>query len=144
MPESEAVRRPPGEDREDRHMTHVHVFNTLTDVAECHQHLVLGTTGPARDAGRSHIHRIRVRTSYFGDHWHWLDIMTSPAIETMGGGHIHIFGGETSYDCGHSHDVADSTTQAPDCREYDEEPDEPPLPPLPPPVEKIKPKSGKR
>jgi hypothetical protein len=142
MPESEAVRRPPvtGEDREDRHMVHVHVFNTLTDVADDHQHLVQGTTGPARDAGRSHIHRIRVRTSYFDDHWHWLDIMTGPAVDTMEGSHVHPFGGETSHDDGHSHDVFDTTAQAPDCR-YDEDPDEEPLPP---PVEKAKPKSGKR
>ncbi len=142
MPESETVRRPAvtGEDREDRHMVHVHVFNTLTDVDGDHQHLVLGTTGPARDAGRSHIHRIRVRTSYFDDHWHWFDVMTGPALETMEGGHVHAFGGETSYDNRHSHGVVDGTGLAPDCREADEDMDEE----MPPPVEKAKPKSGKR
>jgi hypothetical protein len=141
MPDSEAIRRPPGDDREDRHMVHVHVFNTLTEVADDHQHLVQGTTSPARDAGSSHIHRIRVRTSYFNGHWHWFDVMTGPAIETMDGDHVHTFNGETSYDDGHSHDVADTTAQGPNYREEEEEEDE--LPP-PPPVSKTKTKAGKR
>lgn len=144
MPESEATRRPPGDDREDRHMVHVHVFNTLTDVAHDHhdhQHIVMGTTGPAREAGPDHIHRIRVRTSFYDGHWHWYDIMTGPLIETMAGGHVHAFDGETSFDDGHSHDVADTTAQGPDYREEEEEEDELPPPPMP---AKPKPKTGKR
>lgn len=137
MPESEATRRPPGDDREDRHMVHVHVFNTLTDVADGHQHLVQGTTGPARDAGPSHVHRLRVRTSYRIDHWHWLDIISGPAVYIMDGGHVHAYEGETSFDDGHRHAVLDTTAQSPDFREEEEEPEEPP-----PPV--AKPKTGKR
>ncbi len=141
MPESETTRRPPGDDREDRHMVHVHVFNTLTEAADNHQHIVQGVTGPARDVGQSHIHRIRVRTSFYDEHWHWFDIMTGPAVETMDGGHVHPYGGETSYDDGHCHDVADATAQGPNYRlEDEEEPEELP----PPPVAKTKPKTGKR
>lgn len=143
MPESEATRRPPGDDREDRHMVHVHIFNTLTDVAADHQHIVQGTTGPAREAGRSHIHRIRVRTSYYDGHWHWFDIMTGPAIETMAGGHVHAYEGETSYDDGHSHDVADATAQGPDYRDDEDDGDDADELPPPPPVP-AKTKSGKR
>jgi hypothetical protein len=127
MPDSEALRRPPGEDREDRHMVHVHVFNTLTLVADDHQHIVQGVTGPARVAGTSHIHRMRVRTSFYDDHWHWFDVMTGPAVETMDGGHVHPYEGETSFDDGHCHDVADATAQAPDLLEDEEELDEMPV-----------------
>jgi hypothetical protein len=111
-----------GEDeREDRHLVHVHLFNTTTAVADGHQHAVQGTTGPARLAGASHIHRIKVRTSFHADdatgHWHWLDIMTGPAIYTMDGSHVHTYQGTTSFDDGHSHDVENSTAQAPDIPE---------------------------
>lgn len=127
MPDNEALRRPPGEDREDRHMVHVHVFNTLTLVADDHQHIVQSVTGPARCAGTSHIHRMRVRTSFYDGHWHWFDVMTGPAVETMDGGHVHPYEGETSYDDGHSHDVADTTAQAPSLLEEEEELDEMPV-----------------
>ncbi|MDR7868586.1 MAG: YmaF family protein [Sporomusaceae bacterium] len=127
MTDSEALRRPPGEDREDRHMVHVHVFNTLTLVANDHQHIVQGVTGPARCAGTSHIHRMRVRTSFYDGHWHWFDVMTGPAVETMDGGHVHPYEGETSYDDGHSHDVADTTAQAPSLLEEEEDLDEMPV-----------------
>jgi hypothetical protein len=125
MPESEPLRRPPGEDREDRHMVHVHVFNTLTLVADDHQHIVQGVTGPARTAGTSHIHRMRVRTSFFDGHWHWFDVMTGPAVETMDGGHVHPYEGMTSFDDGHCHDVADATAQAPDIFEDDDDCEDP-------------------
>lgn len=140
MPETEAIRRPLGDDREGRNMVHVHVFNTLTDVGDRHQHMVQGTTGPARDADRSHFHRIRVRTSYYDGHWHWFDFMTGLAIETIDGGHVHVYQGETSFDHGHNHNTADSTTQGFDYREEAEPEEELP----PPPSLKPKPKVGKR
>jgi hypothetical protein len=140
MPEAEAYRRPLGEDREDRHMVHVHVFNTLADVADDHQHLIQGVTGPARAAGASHIHRIRVRTSFYDGHWHWFDVMTGLAIGTTDGGHVHTYEGETSYDDGHSHGVADTSAQGPDYREEEEAMDEPP----PVMSGKAKTKTGKR
>lgn len=113
-----------GDEREDRHCVHVHTFNTITMVADGHQHEVLGVTGPARYAGTTHIHRIKVRTSFFTDdeegHWHWLDVMTGPAVYTMDGMHVHTYEGVTSFDDGHAHDVADSTAQAPDILEVEE------------------------
>lgn len=135
MPESETAGRVAGEDREDRSMVHVHTFNTITLVADGHQHLVQGATGPARLAGMSHIHRIRVRTSYFDCHWHWFDVMSGPAIDTMDGGHVHNYAGETSFDDGHTHDVVDTTALGPNLPE-EEEVEEPR-----PPVHSAKPKA---
>lgn len=129
MPDSGTTSRVPADDREDRHMVHVHTFNTLTLVADDHQHLVQGTTGPARAAGLSHIHRIRVRTSYFDGHWHWFDVMTGQAIDTMDGGHVHNYAGETSYDDGHCHDVMNTTAQGPSLLAEEDEDDEEPRPP---------------
>lgn len=106
------------EEREDRNMVHVHIFNTITFVADGHQHIVAGATAPARRTGQSHIHRLRVRTSFNAEdetgHWHWFDVMSGPAIYTADGGHVHAFEGATSVDDGHSHDVANATAQAPD------------------------------
>ena len=129
MSESETTGRVAGDDREDRHMVHVHTFNTMTMVADNHQHIVQGVTGPARSAGMSHVHRIRVRTSYFDDHWHWFDVMTGPVIDTMDGGHVHNYAGETSYDDGHVHDVVDTTALGPSlpCEEEEEEEPRPPV-----------------
>ncbi len=134
MPQMEEPRPAFGEEREDRHCVHVHVFTTMVFPADGHQHILQGVTAPARPAGRSHIHRIRVRTSYFDDHWHWFDMVTGPTIETLEGGHVHSYGGPTSCDDGHVHDVADTTTLAPDIRleETFEPPPEPPEPPEPP------------
>lgn len=106
------------EEREDRHMVHVHAFDTLTFVADNHQHGVKGVSGPARNMGASHVHRIRVRTSFFAEdgsgHWHWFDVMTGPAMFTMTGDHTHTFAGETSFDDGHVHEVENIVAQAPD------------------------------
>ncbi|MBP2653425.1 MAG: YmaF [Firmicutes bacterium] len=111
------VDRTMSDEREDRSMVHVHSFNSLSFVHDDHQHIVMGVTAPARLAGGSHVHRIRVRTSYFvgaSGHWHWFDVVTGPAICTMDGGHVHTYEGPTSVDNGHDHGIADATTQAPD------------------------------
>ena len=142
MTEIDETARALGDDREDRNRVHVHTFNTLTMVAENHQHLVQGVTGPARHAGPSHVHRIRVRTSYFEGHWHWLDVISGPAIEIMDCGHVHVFACETSCDLGHDHFVESATGQGPELRE--EEMEEPDDPPMPPPTLKAKTKAGKR
>jgi hypothetical protein len=109
------------DEREDRDMVHVHTFSTITFVADGHQHIVMGTSAPARSAGQSHIHRLRVRTSFFSDddtgHWHWFDVLSGPAIYTTDGGHVHVYEGVTSVDDRHSHDVANTTAEAPDISE---------------------------
>lgn len=120
-------------DQEDRHTVHVHNFHTHTYVADGHQHMVLGATGPARgEPGPPHIHRLRVRTSFHTDdstgHWHWYDVMTGPAVYTAGSEHIHAFRGPTSFDDGHTHDVMGTTTQVTDIE--NEGGFVPPMPPV--------------
>lgn len=114
-----------GEDRksstveqEERHMIHVHTFLTETNVSDDHQHVMLGVSGPAREYGVSHVHRLRGRTSFLAEddegHWHMFDVMTGPAVEMPDGTHTHYYNGTTSYDDGHCHTFADVTGLAPD------------------------------
>ncbi len=104
----------PTDDRECRNFVHVHTYITNTNVADEHQHMLLGTTAPARREGISHIHRIRIRTSYFFEgnagHWHWVDVCTTPAVEAPDGMHIHYISGETSFDDNHEHTLFGSTS----------------------------------
>lgn len=86
---------------------HVHVYNTQVDVADDHQHILLGTSGPADETGRSHVHPICTRTSFTDGHWHWVDIMTDRAIGMPEGTHTHYFAGRTSMDDGHCHTFSD-------------------------------------
>jgi len=114
-------RQPVAGERDNRCRIHVHTFETLTAVADGHQHVIMGVTAPARQAGLSHVHRIRVRTSFVDDHWHWFDIMTGQAVALPNGGHVHYFSGETSFDAGHRHAVEGSTGLAHD--EFDDDDD---------------------
>jgi len=91
------------ENNNDNSMVHVHAYNILTDVAEEHQHIIMGVSSPARRKGRSHVHSVRGRTSYSDGHWHSYEVTSGPAIEIDNGGHTHYFDGETSYEDGHSH-----------------------------------------
>jgi len=131
------------EEKEDRHTVHVHNYNTLTHVADNHQHMVMGATGPARgEPGAAHVHRLRVRTSFNAEdstgHWHWFDAMTGPAVYTAGSEHIHVFRGPTSFDDGHAHDVMSATAQVPDIENEDG------FVPAMPPVNKPKIRASKR
>jgi len=102
---------------------HVHVYNTETDIADDHQHVILGVSGPADRIGRSHVHAIRTRTSFVDGHWHWVDIMTDRAVAMPDGTHTHYFAGRTSMDDGHCHNFSDVTNLSPDMfmEEEDEE-----------------------
>lgn len=97
---------------------HVHVYTTEVDVCDCHQHMLLGISGPARIDGRSHVHQICMRTSFAAEeecgHWHWVDIMTDRAIAMPDGSHTHYFAGRTSKNDGHCHNFADVTGLGPD------------------------------
>ncbi|MBC8015887.1 MAG: hypothetical protein H7X79_09095 [Sporomusaceae bacterium] len=104
---------------------HVHVYNTLTDVADQHQHVLIGVSGPANMAGRAHVHGIRTRTSFEDGHWHWVEIMTDRAVIMPDNTHTHYFAGRTSMDDGHCHRFADITTLSPDrCAEEEDEHDD--------------------
>lgn len=115
-------------DQEDRHMMHVHTFLTEADVSCDHQHVILGVTGPSRELGDSHVHRIRTRTSFLAEddtgHWHWCDVMTGPAVEMPDDTHTHYYNGTTSYDDEHSHTFSDVTGLAPDQAMEDDDDDD--------------------
>jgi len=137
-------------------MPHVHTYLIEVDVADGHQHIILGVSGPARERGRSHCHRIHGRTSFISDtegcgHWHTQDVMTGPAIEMPEGNHVHYFEGVTSKDDGHCHCFSGTTGLGPsrcsyendedDCYDDDDD-DDCAMPGKPMP--KYKPKHGKR
>lgn len=112
-------------------MPHVHTYLTEADVADEHQHVIMGVSGPAKEKGRSHVHRIHGRTSFLseegdGGHWHTDDVMTGPAIEMPDGNHVHYFEGMTSEEDDHCHSFAGATGLAPSmlCIEEDEEDEE--------------------
>jgi hypothetical protein len=114
---------------EEMHLEHVHIFQTLVDVARDHQHLLTGTTGVPIAKGRSHIHNICVKTSYDPKggpaHWHGVDIITGPAIPLDCDEHTHEFQGNTSLDLGHCHafcSVTDASGEyGEDCEEEEED-----------------------
>ena len=105
------------ETREDRHMVHVHTYSVLSNVADRHQHIVQSVSAPARADDDSHVHRLRVRTSFVDGHWHWFDVLTDIADEMPEDMHTHYFEGETSVDDGHCHSVMGVTNLAPDDEE---------------------------
>ncbi|HWR06897.1 YmaF family protein [Sporomusa sp.] len=123
-----------GEDRKPKHhhnkprpnMLHVHTYLTEVDVADDHQHIILGVSGPARERGRSHVHRIHGRTSFIVEegecgHWHTEDVMTGPAIEMPDCNHVHYFEGTTSEDDDHCHTFAGATGLGPSDRDSDDD-----------------------
>jgi hypothetical protein len=114
------------EDRKHMHhhkhemMPHVHTYITEADVADDHQHIIMGVSGPAKETDRSHVHRIHGRTSFIseedeGGHWHTEDVMTGPAIAMPDGNHVHYFEGMTSEDDCHCHSFNGATGLGPSC-----------------------------
>jgi len=97
-----------------RASVHVHVYNTLTDSADSHQHVVMGVSSPADIVGRSHAHSICIRTSFVEGHWHWVDIMTDRALVMPGDTHSHYFADSTSMNDGHFHKLSNLTNLSPD------------------------------
>ena len=119
MTQDEDRGKKPGRDS----LNHVHLLITMTDVARDHQHVVVGTTGPAMPSGNSHIHAICLRTSYDPKvgtpHWHLADEFTGPAVPTPNGEHIHFFCGDTTFDAGHRHCFSGATDASIDTRDHD-------------------------
>lgn len=115
-------------DLEETRLEHVHLVQTMADVADDHQHLISGASGPPIPKGRSHVHRICLRTSYDPkggtSHWHMVDVMTGPEIEIDCDEHTHAFCGETSFDAGHCHDFCSVTDASPEEMCYEEEEEE--------------------
>lgn len=104
----------PYKEQYDKYESHVHMFLTMADIADGHQHAIVGTTGPEIKKGQTHVHCIRIRTSYDDGHWHEVDIMTGPSIEISEEKHTHCMGGETSCNNGHLHEFLTVTDASPD------------------------------
>lgn len=109
-------------------MPHVHTYLLEADVADDHQHIIMGVSGPARERGKTHVHRIHGRASFISEeggegHWHTQDTMTGPAIEMPEGTHVHYFDDMTSKDCGHCHSFSGVTGLGPStfCTEDEED-----------------------
>ena len=101
---------------------HVHTYNTLTDIADEHQHVLMGISHPADIVGKSHVHRISIRTSFVEGHWHWVDIMTDRPTVMPDETHCHYFAGHTSRNNGHCHNFSDVTNLSGDkCLKEEEE-----------------------
>ena len=110
-------------------MVHVHTYLTEADVADEHQHVIMGVSGPARENAVSHVHRVHGRTSFLAEedgegHWHMYDVMTGPAVELPDGNHIHYFAGTTSEDDDHCHSFAGATGLGPTEEEEDDDDDD--------------------
>ena len=61
-------------------------------------------TGPPIKCGKSHVHKIKVFTDTFGDHFHGICDTTGSALFLKGGKHIHLLKGTTEIADGHDHD----------------------------------------
>lgn len=133
MPDQEEDRKPHHHHHQHHQhemVPHVHTYLTEADVADEHQHLILGVSGPAREKGRSHVHRIHGRTSFISEegdcecgHWHSVDVMTGMAIDMPCGNHVHYFEGMTSEEDDHCHSFSGVTGLGP-CAILDIEEDE--------------------
>lgn len=98
----------------DRELVHVHLYQTITDVADGHNHNILGISSPAKLTNGTHVHCLKGRTSFVEGHWHAYDIYTGPAVSLADGTHIHYYSGTTSEVEDHEHDFRGSTNLAPD------------------------------
>lgn len=111
--------------KNEEELKHVHIFQTMADVAREHQHVLTGTSSPPIPKGRSHVHRICVMTSYDPKdgttHWHRVDIMTGTALGINCDEHTHAFQGKTSFDVGHCHEFCSVTDASPEESCYEEE-----------------------
>lgn len=97
-----------------RELIHVHSYQTLTLVADGHNHLITGVSAPARLANGTHVHRVRGRTTFVDGHWHAYDVITGPEEDMGVDTHVHYFAGVTSEADDHVHEFQGVTSLAPD------------------------------
>lgn len=105
--------------------THTHEFAASTELELKgdlrHNHRFAGVTGEAIPVGQSHIHRIKVNTTFNLNHFHEVIVKTGPAItinpdEPKGEQvHIHFVEGETTVNgvVPHDHEIKFATLTAP-------------------------------
>lgn len=112
----EEERKGPVMDERDtcRELVHVHIYQTITQVADGHNHSILGVSAPARMTNGTHVHCLKGRTSFVEGHWHAYDVYTGPAVSMGDGTHIHYYNGTTSEVEDHEHDFSGATNVAPD------------------------------
>lgn len=101
--------------------THVHEFlgSTLLAAPRCqrellHNHRFAGVSGPVKPTKRSHVHLVSVKTDFFLNHFHTIEVFTGPAVPVYDEkdnmiGHIHALTGETSRDFFHAHEFRATT-----------------------------------
>jgi hypothetical protein len=91
---------------------HVHEFLGSTRLAELdedpHNHRFAGVSGEAIPCGCSHVHEIMVRTDFF-DHFHFIKVITGPAIPVGKGRHVHFVKAITSCNDDHRHELIFAT-----------------------------------
>jgi hypothetical protein len=98
-----------------RRQTHTHEFTASTELALRndlrHNHRFAGVTGEAIPVGDTHIHKIKVNTTFVLGHFHEVIVKTGPARTVNHCGrpdlHIHFVEGETTVNGAvpHDHDV---------------------------------------
>lgn len=92
--------------------THDHEFLGSTRFAEeCddrHNHRFAGVTGEVIPHQGSHIHKLTVRTDFFG-HFHEICVYTGIAIPVGDGKHVHLATGFTTLEDGHVHEYIFAT-----------------------------------
>ncbi len=112
----EKRKKPVEEERQQdcRELVHVHLYQTIMQVADGHNHNMLGISAPARMTNGTHIHRLRGRSSFVDGHWHAYDECTGPAVAMSDGTHVHYYAGVSSEIDRHVHNFNGSTNIAPD------------------------------
>lgn len=92
--------------------THDHEFLGSTRFAEerddRHNHRFACVSSEAYPIKGSHVHKIKVRTDFFG-HFHEICVTTGPAIPVGNGKHVHTATGLTSCNDGHQHEFIFAT-----------------------------------
>lgn len=107
---------PPGKvkNRQTEVYRHVHEYSDSTEVADAHQHVMRGVTGPAIPLPNgSHYHVMRGLTSWQDLHYHCYCVNTSAAIPATNGLHIHVYEGQTTLNDGHVHPFNKTTLSVP-------------------------------
>lgn len=83
---------------------HVHEFLGSVKLAEeCedrHNHRFAGVSGEAMGPEYKHVHKIKTRTDFFEDHFHYINDVSGPPIDVGHGKHVHLVKGFTSVNDG--------------------------------------------
>lgn len=91
---------------------HAHHFRAVTEEKSGHEHIIIGFSFPACGNDRDkHIHRLEGITIQ-NSHQHRFSLKSGPPIPLQGGGHYHVFNGETFSKVSHEHSFSGKTSRA--------------------------------